>query len=391
MSQRLFSPSPPLAPPPSWMDERYLTGIEDAEWHIKNTPTVSLTQYAQERRKELAKTLCQKRRIYLDQRYWIHWRDAAEGRAAPVYCEIWRMLKDLVRDGIAVCPISSLSIFETFKQVDSKTRVRTAEIMDELSTGIAMRSPSGRRTAEFSYLLRQSFGSAAEGDHPINQAFTWILEAFGDLRVRRTAQSAEEAEAIGKAAFDSFRRMRFPDLLQAMPDWPQSMIFGYDADSRDHHNRISSQYSWKRHNFAQRLQREIEGTRAWLNSEIARNFLVPSGGSELQAYQLCDRFMELLDKKHAPDGFIAQLPSLHLRCVIYAAIDHKHRRFSKGDAYDHDHAVAALPYCNVFLTERKLGTLLTEKPAQLDKISNCRVIWNNDEALTELQSLSRGT
>jgi hypothetical protein len=110
-------------------------------------------------------------------------------------------------------------------------------------------------------------------------------------------------------------------------------------------------------------------------------------GSELKAYALCDKFLELLDRVHGPRGFIRELPSLYLRAVIYAAIDHKGRRYEDGDTFDHDHAIAALPYCHLFLTEKKLGTLLTEKPAQLDKDFNCTVLWDCDEVLAKLKTL----
>jgi hypothetical protein len=43
----------------------------------------------------------------------------------------------------------------------------------------------------------------------------------------------------------------------------------------------------------------------------------------------------------------------------------------------------------MFLTERKLGTLLTEKPESLADAFNGNVLWENDRILAELRSIKQ--
>jgi hypothetical protein len=55
------------------------------------------------------------------------------------------------------------------------------------------------------------------------------------------------------------------------------------------------------------------------------------------------------------------------------------------DFYDFYHATAALPYCNVFLTERFLGTLLTRPPLDLSGVFGTIVVWDESEAVDLLR------
>jgi len=388
-SPPIFKPRTPLEYAPSWVDDRFLTGQSDAEWHRKNTPNLSLTNYARGKRRELAKTITSKTRIYLDQQYWIHCRNAAAGLVQGVHFEIWKTLLSLVQGGRAACPISSISLTETFKQADLNTRRQTAEVMDELSAGIALRSSAGRRAAEFELLWRRLAGEVVNDGHRAEQAFTWLFEVFGALTVAKDRGPSTDWEAIGKAMFDTLGRLRFPDLLLAMPELSNEILFARDHASRVLHDQISAQNSQKSCTFEKRLHQEIEGVFKWLRKELMPVCVMWSNGSEDLAKLACESLVSLVSGMHANGEFKRILPTFYLRAVIYAAIDHKHRHFDDGDMFDHDHAIAALPYCQVFLTEKKLGTLLTEKPAQLDKEYGCRVLWNADEVLAELITLTR--
>jgi hypothetical protein len=384
-----FESGAPLASPPAWADERFLTGRSDADWHTKHTSDISLVEYARVRRRELSKAIAHKVKIYLDQRYWIHCRDAALGTASDVYSEIWNTLLQLVRDGRAICPASSASVIETFKQGDIYKRRRTAEVMDELSTGIALRSASGRRAAEFQFLLRRLVGDDVGNERPSDQALTWLFEVFGDLAIAEDRRAVCDAEAIGKAMFDAFCRMRFPDVLRAIPGFSEQLLFGRDRASRERHNRIAESNLKKRPmSHAERLKREVHSTLEWLITQLTPALSTSIGGSEEAVQLVRNRFKGFLAARHDQGEFKRDLPTMYIGSAIFAAIDHKRRRYDDGDLFDHDHATAALPYCDFFLTEGKLGTLLTEKPAQLDKEYGCRVLWKNDQILAELRALT---
>jgi hypothetical protein len=384
---RPFEANASLTASPTWMDDRFLTGQTDAAWHRENTANLSLTEYAKQKRMEIAQNVVPKVRIYLDQRYWIHCRAADSGEESGVYLEIWKILRRLVRDGLVVCPISSISVMETFKQMDYERRRHTAEIMDELSTGVALRSPSGLRAAEFQFLLRTLAGQPVSEHHPINYAFSSLAELFGDLAIEKKGDP--EAEAMGKAALDGLSRLRFPDLLLAMPQIDRQLLEAYDRRSPELHNRIAARRSRTPRTYEAYLGREIHGVLDWLKAEILPNFMALSNAPAEGGERACAKFIELLEAKHNRATLMRALPTLFLRAAIYAATDFKQRRYNDGDTFDHDHAIVALPYCQIFLTERKLGTLLTERPAQLDRDYACRILWDADEVLAGLTAVAR--
>ena len=79
-------------------------------YHLEN-PDVDLVSYMRKRRLAFGEQVTQKRRIYLDTRYWIFIRDVFLGRKQkPIHAGIVEELKRLCSDGSTICPIS-YSIF----------------------------------------------------------------------------------------------------------------------------------------------------------------------------------------------------------------------------------------------------------------------------------------
>ena len=63
------------------------------------------------------------------------------------------------------------------------------------------------------------------------------------------------------------------------------------------------------------------------------------------------------------------------------------RRFKPNDVFDFRHAAAALPNCDVFLTEGKLARLMRTGHVALAQNYSCRVASNAGEAIELLKSL----
>lgn len=83
------------------------------------------------------------------------------------------------------------------------------------------------------------------------------------------------------------------------------------------------------------------------------------------------------------------VPTAQIVAGLYAAIRwQRQRAFVASDFYDFYHATAALPYCDVFLTESFLGTLLTCPPLDLARIFDTTVVWDEADAVKVLHALS---
>lgn len=118
--------------------------LENLRRH-RTQPNVSVTEYFQSLQNTLSGDLVGRRRIYLDTKYWILLRDAALGRPrSHSHIEILSLLRALVSKGTAICPLSDAAYAESMQQTDGKTRLATADLMDELSCGVAVATEKTR-------------------------------------------------------------------------------------------------------------------------------------------------------------------------------------------------------------------------------------------------------
>jgi len=83
-----------------------------------------------------------------------------------------------------------------------------------------------------------------------------------------------------------------------------------------------------------------------------------------------------------------ELPFAYIGAGLHALARYRGEKVSKGDIHDFMHARTALPYCNYFLTEKRLGNLLTDKLLGCDTLYGCRVLWKTQEIIDQLKRLS---
>lgn len=76
------------------------------------------------------------------------------------------------------------------------------------------------------------------------------------------------------------------------------------------------------------------------------------------------------------------LPTAQIVSGLHAVVRwNRNRGFKATDTYDFHHAAAALPYCDVFLTERFLSTVLVERPLAFAELFGTRIASREEEAL----------
>ena len=74
--------------------------------------------------------------------------------------------------------------------------------------------------------------------------------------------------------------------------------------------------------------------------------------------------------------------------TIHAAIRwQRGRPFKASDFYDMYHAAAALPYCDMFLTEAFMGTILKNPPLSFGTLFDTDIVWDEADALQLLRAL----
>ena len=81
------------------------------------------------------------------------------------------------------------------------------------------------------------------------------------------------------------------------------------------------------------------------------------------------------------------IPTLHVFTCLHASLRwNKGQRFKANDFNDFAHACSALAYCDVFLTERALKSMVTAKHVALDRVYECEVASEVPEAVQVVDS-----
>lgn len=134
-----------------------------------------------------------KRLVYLDTNLWIHlaWGDPVEAADCREEC------RRAHGDGKVLFPLSYAAVSELFGQQRSVHQRRRAELMDELSEGVCLRSEKLAIHVEAAAALPVLLGaSPTEPDR--SEMFTYIASRFGDLTL--VNQSHAPAEVVYRAA-----------------------------------------------------------------------------------------------------------------------------------------------------------------------------------------------
>jgi hypothetical protein len=142
---------------------------------------VSIREYVRNKKIELGKKVAQHKLVYLDMNYWIILRDVLLGRRtdAESLSLLSKLRLDVRKDKI-ICPISSSVIMEMLKQQDIETRMKTAELIDELSVGVTLVCEEERIETEISHFIY----SQSDGNY--NYPLNWLIWSklcfiFGDM------------------------------------------------------------------------------------------------------------------------------------------------------------------------------------------------------------------
>lgn len=205
---------------PVWL--RSLELAPDTLPHHLSHPEQSADAYIRKQNIALGERILSKRRVYLDQKFWIYCRDAARGNPKhESHRRLYQALQKSAASGQLVCPASHIVLEETFKQSDQATRSSTADVVQELSGGIAIQPFPVLFQAEIlNFLVAQ--GPWSTDIYPVEQfAWTHIGNVFGHLSPVCDAFDTRTLQAFQKAWFDLMAQVTFPVLVESLSPVPK--------------------------------------------------------------------------------------------------------------------------------------------------------------------------
>jgi len=370
---------------------------DDLEWlhqrmaHHRGNSAQSIDEYVRVQCIRLAATVMRRRRVYLDTCYWIRLRDADMGRnVAAGDQRLLAALRSHVRDGRLLCPISDATFYEVHKQSDDSTRGATAELIDELSTGVAIRTQRDRMATELARMLHRRAGL----DTLDSSLLAWVpvSTVLGEQHPVTAAFPDVVQRALQKGFYDLMSRIRLSDMTRLTGKMPRDEQLS-DRVARDLH-AANQQHAGEHATFEALRLAELDGGMDLFVDDAMSMLRVIATRSE-------GRMPLLSDDRHSADlvtrilralgrteEFPHDCPSLYVHATCYAAVRWDQRRvFRVNDMMDFNHASAALPYCDGFFTESSLRALINQRHTKLSELFSCAVISEATKALEWVESM----
>lgn len=366
-------------------------------YHLAH-PEPTADEYIRSRHLDLGAEVIKKRRIYLDQKFWIYCRDAAMGHPqSDDYALLYKKLQDAVRSGKVICPASHIILEETLKQTDISTKNATARVVQELSTGVAVQPFPVLLQAEMLHFF--AFASAGvDNCFPIEQmAWTYIGNIYGHMSPVLTGCDQHVAQAVQKAWYDDMARIDFPVLIAEYSTMGQDLLAALSSGDCERMNEECQKHQHDYSSFKQIFMIEVAGVldahRGELAAAVKYMYEKHTGGTSASDSgndnpMVGQRLAGLIYQAFMHNRISTQLAGLRIMAGIHAAMRHKGQKFRPGDRFDQLHARVALPYCDAFLTERSLGHLLSCSPLNYDQLYGCRIAWDAAGSLSIVDDLT---
>jgi hypothetical protein len=357
-------------------------------------PNVSLQEHFSRRVAELARFVLARRRVYLDTRYWIFLRDAAAGRPRKlIHSELLRILRIGVESGVFICPISDSAFFELLRQSDEESRLATVRLIDGLSLGVTIQNGYDRLRTELFHFLLSIYKAQGIPGPPLEYVWLKVGHVLGTACPIYPGVDATEQLAISKTFFDVMWSVTLEEMLSdtPLPEDPKESNFFWNIAARLTEESTLHASAMKSFNavYLDEIFGFFESHREHIQAvflqmyEIAYPNAPPPLAADYESHgpMLVNVFSNIF--RYGKAG--TSLPMAQIVAGLHAAVRwQRNRSFKASDFYDFHHATAALPYCDVFLTECFLGTILTRPPLSLDAHFSTKVLWDGADAVDEL-------
>ena len=295
------------------------------------------------------------KKVYLDTKFWLLFRDVRLGRdVGSDTVALLSVLEAGVTNGKVVCPISYATYFEFFRQTDLLTLRASAQLIDDLSRGIAIIELRERIALEvLLFLLRRTKGPDAV--HAMEELiWTKLLYVLGfNMPVLESLPPTVQLE-VQKAWLDHSWSITITDMVDVIGNDTEEFAKAF-PDISNALNRGKVEHHHENKSFKQLFLSELWGMLD-LCSPLFADVMAymyekesgqsaPTGETERQKCGL--EVANLIYAAFHNNELTREWPSIWLVAGFHAAVRwDRNRKFKANDRHDFHHAVAAIPYCD---------------------------------------------
>lgn len=362
--------------------------------HHLHTPGISLQSHLRQKQLDLARDIQAAKKVYLDTKFWLLLRDARLGRnVGSDTVALLRLLQESVDRGSVVCPISADTFIEVFRQTDRDTLRTCIKLIDDLSKGTAIILLMDRIALEVHHFLRRNANGPSAVYRVEDLIWTKVPYVLGFCTPVSQSLPPEIDLAMQKAFLDQLWVTKMTEMLDIMGD-DNRLPSNAFPDISDQLNRGKLDHRHENNSFKQLFLSELWGVLdlyAPCFSDIMARIYERDTGQHVSAEEKTKAesgrmVAKLIYEAFRHNKLTCELPSLRLGAGFHAAVRwDRNRKFKANDLPDFRHAVAAIPYCDFFLTEHSLRHLVSDRNLRLESLFPCRTF---SDAASAVQALA---
>lgn len=365
------------------------------QFHLAH-PELDASRYIQAKRLKLGREIAAHHRIYLDTKQWIQMRDVAIGRPRnQIHSEIFSRLLSLRSTKSVLCPISSSVFMELMTQSDDETRIATAKVIDQLADGCCCLPPLTLTERELMYfMIEKGLGGKPKQPPILHAAWTKVPFVLGETMPVSDELPADVMSAMQRSLDDLFCSATVEEFVTQLGSEGWERQVEEERKLVEQLSEGKTLHANDHAKFHDLLCEEIYGGLDALR-DILEEVMI-------QVAQLSGATGEVSDSERKSGGQLLanlvtnafrhrrignELPQIHIHAALHAALRwDKNRKYDPNDFEDIRHATVALPYYDLFCTERGLCHQITQKLLQLDKIYGTKVVSSDQEFLAYMNS-----
>jgi hypothetical protein len=357
----------------------------------------TIDRYARSRQIDLARSIADRAKIYLDVRFWIIVREVAAGtETGPAARKLLHLLRRGVSQGALVCPISESTFIEVMKQANTPTRrIATARLIDELSLGVSIINSRSRIATEIGHFFYAALSEPAL--HPMQDlVWTKLSYALGYVHPSLPEIDGETELALQKGFFDKMWNLSLSQIVHTIGDnWaaegeelPNSAR-QINTDIKAHAGSLVS--------YPAAYRDEIIGVLD-VSADLAADAMAgmaeragvtptePGSPAWTESGRMCRNLLIAAFEKPTTRN---TLRTIHALASFHAGLRwDRNTNFTANDFFDFEHAAAAVAYCDAFFTEGFLAQIANAGQIRLCDLNPCRITKDIDAAVEIVRALA---
>jgi hypothetical protein len=263
----------------------------------------------------------------------------------------------------------------------------TAEVIDILSMGIALEQTEQRVRIEILHFLRLRRQSADTLYNLSDWIWTRACWVLGEMHPYLPHLPPKVQAQLQIGFFEEMANRGIADIVRSLSSAPEPVPKIFLDNLAKKLTEDKMRHADEIHSFKEAFIIEVEGVLDVYRDDIAGALAHVSGSETVTPAEL-EAEIEVIKELFRAGKNGISLPFFNTQAGLQALFRwNRYQRLKSNDSLDYCHAGAALPYFDIFLTEKVLASTITSPALRYDALYDTRVCSDPAEALDILETI----